>query len=103
MTGTFDFKKAFVGIMERTGNPMAPIHLQEAYRYANAIGKLMAKDTNLEEVTVYRDLFLSAWDEEGQLEEVCGKPRFIMALAGIFAEALVQYAIETTKGVRDVP
>jgi len=96
----FDFKKAFVRLIERTKDPIAAIKLQEAYKYANLVGKMLAYTTNIEAVTAYRDVLLSGWDDD-EINKVCAKPEFLIAVAGIFAQALVEYAVATHNGAKD--
>lgn len=97
----FDFRRAFVKLIERTGDPVAPIKLQEAHRYANAVGKMLARQSKQANVTVYTEALLSFWPDEDELTPICGKPEFICALASMLCTSLERYAVETHDGVTD--
>jgi hypothetical protein len=101
MTEGFDFKRAFATLVQRTEDPLGPIKLQEAYRWADRVGKMLAHTTKLSEVITYRDALLSFWPDNDELNKICGSPAFVMAVAGIFSQALVNYARETHDGVQD--
>jgi hypothetical protein len=101
MPSEFDFKRAFVKLIERTEDPMAPIKLQEAHKYVDLAAKMLVNTVDKDEVRTYKDALLSFWPDEGELEAICGKPAFIIAVSAILVQSLIEYAKETHDGVRD--
>jgi hypothetical protein len=88
---SFDIKRATMALIHKHENPLAPITISNAYGALEALGKLMADVSEPETVKAYNECLLSAWDEEGQLEEVCCKPEFVMALCAILSQSLIAY------------
>ena len=90
-------KRAWPKLIEETGNPMAPIILQEAYNANKRLGQMLASTANKQLVTDYSNLFLQ-WMQDAESEEQAARPEFVIALAGMLVESIVAY---TTKTVGD--
>jgi hypothetical protein len=101
MPSEFDFKRAFVKLIERTEDPIGPIKLQECHRWVEAVGKMLARPELKEEATIYTKALTSYWPDDDELNKICGSPGFIVALCLLLSQSLVEYAKETHDGVRD--
>jgi len=86
----FDIKRAFVKAIEKTGNPLAPVILQEAYGRVEALGQMFAECSDRDKVEAFADRLTAAFAEE-DLDKHDGDPEFIMALAGLLSTSLVRY------------
>jgi len=86
-----DIKKAWVHLIEHSGNPLMPFILQEAYGKVDKLGQAMAARASKAKVSEYWEMLTSAWEDDDELEEISGDPEFIIALAGMLCESLRGY------------
>lgn len=83
------FRKAYPLIVTKTGNPMDPIYLQEAYKHVKLVGIMLTHFTTQEEAEKYMDLLLYKWNDKPDfMEEDAKHPAFVLALASVFNTAL---------------
>lgn len=86
-----NMKRMFTSAIERTGDPTAPIKLQEAYSSASAIGKMLASTADQGKVeALTARLFKDFTDEE--LNNLSKSPEFIIALAACLSQSLIGFA-----------
>lgn len=88
----FDRAKAEISLVETTGDPLAPVKIQEAHKYAAAVGKMLVPVSNKEQVAAIQQRLLSDF-EDAELNDLCKTPAFIMALCSMLTNALVSYTI----------
>lgn len=82
----FDIRKATANAIERTGDPTAPIKLQEAHKYAASVGKMLAPMCNQLEVQSVSQRLLKDFSD-AELDKA--NPALVMALCGCLVEALI--------------
>lgn len=85
-----DIKAKFIASIERTGDPFAPIKLEEAYKACSSVGKLFAHISDLQTTQAMSDRLLKDFPDE--MDNIACDPNFICALSGLLYEALAQYA-----------
>lgn len=84
-----DLKERFVNIIERTGNPMAPVIIQDAARACHQVGKLMI---GLTDITKAKDITSRLLKDFGEdIETISSTPEFIIALAGCLRTSLAEF------------
>lgn len=84
-----DIKAKFVSAMEKTGDPLAPIKLQEAYKHCDQLGRLMAIIGNKAEVEKLSETLLASFPKD--MDHIARDPNFICALSGLLSNALIAY------------
>jgi hypothetical protein len=84
-------------LIEQTGNPTAPLIVQEASSAVDRLGRLMAGMSSPEVVNRYCDQLCTAWDDLDDIEQVCYKPDFVMALAAMLIESLKGWKDNTVR------
>ena len=90
-SGVEFLKEAFPKLIEATGDPTAPIKLQEAHKWATAVGKMLGNVASQEEVGE----IINKLEENVQEADT---PEFLMVVASMFCTALEAYTIRVTKG-----
>ncbi len=83
-------KDKFIAAVEKTGDPMASIKLQNAYAGAEALGKMMATIADEKKTRLHREWLLTLYSD-AELETAPGTPEFICVLSAMLAEAIVEY------------
>lgn len=83
---SFDIRKATANATKRTGDPLAAIKLDEAYKHLNVVGKLLTSLTDLEAAKGMENRLLNIFTDE-ELEKP--NPALAIALASMLAEALI--------------
>lgn len=91
-----DIKQAFIKVVEATGDGMAAIKMQDAYNSANAIGKMLAGVSDRKTVDNYFAALSAAWPGDS-IHQVCDKPEFVVALAGMFCQSLKAWKDKTVQ------
>ena len=86
----FNIKKAWANAIEKTGNPLAPVLLQEAFGRVEQIGTMLAPICDQQKVEVYSQRLMGSWTDE-ELNAITAEPEFIMALAGMLSESLIRF------------
>src|SRR5262245_25978415 len=97
MTDKFDIKRAVAALITKHQDPVAPITINKAYGAINQLATTLAGVSDKNKVKIYSYALMSAWDEPGQVDEVCHKPEFLMALCCQLAQAIVEYTNKLTK------
>lgn len=85
-----DIKRKFIAAIEVTGDPMAPVALQEAYSSICRIAKIIAGSTNEGAVQNIATRLLQDFPNN-EINDLSSQPQFIVALCGLLAQALVSY------------
>lgn len=93
---TFDIKRAFVRLIETTGDPTAPIKLQEAAARVESVGRMMVSLTTKEQLAAIQLRLMSDF-EDAELDELCKTPAFVMALCSMLNEALISFTIAVSE------
>lgn len=94
MSETFDFKKAIVGAIERTSDPVAAVKLQEAYKWITLVGKMLTVEADKQRVIEYSQRLLKDMPDA---ELDIANANLIIALCGILAEALIRFGTDCAK------
>jgi hypothetical protein len=79
---------AFPKLVKATGDPTAPIKLQEAYVYATAVGKMLAARGEKAKAIDYCNRLLSGLSKA---DKASSEPEFVAVTASLFCEALIAY------------
>lgn len=83
--------------IEVTGDPVAPLILQEAYTALNRLGKLMPQaGAKPEKVEALTSSLLDAWSES-EIEEIASTPDFIMSVAAILSISLKSWIADVER------
>jgi hypothetical protein len=90
-------KRATIRLTELTGNPLASIICQNAYGEANRLGRTLAAISDQQLVGEYSIKLMSAWPDN-EIEAVCDKPEFIMALCSLLCQSITAYIVRITGG-----
>lgn len=101
MANLRDFKARFIAAIEATGDPLAPIKLQDAHGAANRLGHLMANVADETKVNDISMTLLSGFPDE--MDHIACDPSFLMAVCAIFENAIVAYASHLTQKERPMP
>lgn len=75
--------------IEKTGDPMAPIKMQEAYQSASELGRMMASFGDQQATQDYSNQLLQ--DFPDSMDHIASDPNFICALCNLLANAVVAY------------
>lgn len=85
-----DIRDYMASAIERTQDPTAPLKLQEAHKYVELVGKMMAgvadKDTTLEMLDNLTVSFPK------NMDKIAADPAYICALCNLLSNALVYWA-----------
>jgi hypothetical protein len=96
-TGEF-IKIAFPELIKATDDPTAPIKLQEAHKFATAVGKMLANNADQARVETFTQSLTRKW-ERSNLNAIAAEPEFVIALAALFATSIERYVRNVaTKG-----
>jgi len=101
MTTAEFLKLAFPALIERTGDPLAPILLQEAHKHVSLVAKMLVATCDSGVTRTYKEMLLQAWPDDS-IDDICGSPEFIVALSAMISTSYEQYAVDTANGVREV-
>lgn len=82
-------KETFVRLIEKTENPTAPIAFHELYGNCDRVAKMLVPSADKAKTLEYTDRLLAKFPADGSF---AGDPSFIIALAGLLSQALVEYA-----------
>lgn len=85
-----DIKGLFTGLIHTFEDPLAPIVFNNTYGAVDRLGRLMARKTNEEAVQDIKTKLLCFWNDK-EIEKVCAKPEFIIALAACLNQSLVEF------------
>ncbi len=86
-----EFKRRVMAVIETTGDPTAPIRLQELAGALSAVGKMLTSQTSKEEVSDLTLKFLEGFPDEDALEKLCVTPCFVVTLCAMLHQALTDY------------
>jgi hypothetical protein len=89
MMPDFNFKRAFVTLIEQTGDPTAPIKLQELHKYAEAVGQMLVPVGSLAAVEEHTKKLLSQYPEGNTLDQTAASPDFMIALCSLVTQATI--------------
>lgn len=84
-----NIKRQFITLIDRTGDPFAPITLQNAHGAVEKLSKLMARQAKPETVAAYNEQMLAQMPMD--MDHIARDPSFIMALAGMLTSAIETY------------
>lgn len=86
---SFDIKRAWANAIQITGNPLAPVLMQEAYSRTEQLGELLVPCADRDKAAEYlKRLTIDFTDEE--FNKIAGEPEFIIALASMLSTSLVK-------------
>lgn len=83
----FDIRKAMINAIEKTGDPLAAIKLQEAHKHAEAVGQMLVSMGDRVAVESITRRLLSKFSDK-ELNEA--NANFVIALCGCLVTALEQ-------------
>lgn len=86
-----DFKRRFIAAIERTGDPRAPIILNDAFGAIDALGRLMAYGNGPEKADAFAKTMLQGFPKD--MDHIASDPNFIVALSSMLSNALVAYGV----------
>jgi hypothetical protein len=87
----FNFKRAFMTLIEQTGDPNAPIKLQELHKYADLVGKMFVPLGSLAAVEEHTKKLLSQYPKDDEMDKSAIDPNFIIALCGMITQSTIMY------------
>lgn len=88
-----NIKEKFIGGIEATGNALAPILLQEAYSRVGAVARMFVPMSDKNKVTDILARLMKDFSD-GELDYLPASTEFIIALSGMYNQALVEYAMK---------
>ncbi len=90
-----DIKIRFVNAIERTGDPLAPIKLNDAFVHVQQIGKLFASIGDRAKTEAMTNKLLSSFPDE--MDDIACDPNFLCSLCALLTEGLVRYGATLSK------
>lgn len=87
-----NLKAMFLGVIERTQNPMTPTHIADLSHNINTLAPIMAGISSEDEVNRIAEIMCSSMGITRE-SSIPASPEFIMALMGMLDVSLVGFCV----------